>query len=158
MCYFALLRVLIFFSGQAYNLENKLDANESSLGELLHNFFAFVQSFDFHNKAMSVLHADTMTKPDYTALYLENPLERHMNVSRNVSLEEVQHLQEEAGIALWKLETKHGISFHQLCEKSSSGTGGANSSTHMRKLVYNLQNHMAEDRRVNKRQSKRRYR
>lgn len=46
-----------------------------------------------------------MTKPDYSPLYIQNPFETELNVSKNISGEELVRIQEKIKTALWKLET-----------------------------------------------------
>lgn len=45
-----------------------------------------------------------MLKPEYHALYIQNPIERELNVSKNVSLEETERLRIEVRNAVWALE------------------------------------------------------
>lgn len=61
----------------------------SSLAELLYGFFEFYSEFDFNSKGISLYTGSSWGKPDSGPMYLQNPLERHLNVSRNVSREEV---------------------------------------------------------------------
>lgn len=63
--------------------------NSSSLAELLYGFFEFYSEFDFNSKGISLYTGSAWGKPDTGPMYLQNPLERHLNVARNVSKEEV---------------------------------------------------------------------
>jgi len=90
-----------------------------SVSELLFQFFEFYSEFDFHTKGISLLTGSAWGKPDAGPLYIQNPLERHLNVARNVSKEEVVRFKSECCSALWKLETtntsdKHSISLQDL--------------------------------------------
>lgn len=60
-----------------------------SLAELLFDFFEFYSEFDFNSKGVSLITGNSWGKPDAGPLYIQNPLERHLNVARNVSKEEV---------------------------------------------------------------------
>lgn len=73
-------QILKFFSPQS---------KTESVTELLFEFFEFYSEFDFNSKGVSLLTGSAWGKPDAGPLYIQNPLERHLNVARNVSREEV---------------------------------------------------------------------
>lgn len=78
--------------------------NSSSLEALLLQFFEFYSQFDFQNKAISVIEGAPTRKPNALPLYIVNPLEPALNVSRNVSYEECERLKMEVRNAAWQLE------------------------------------------------------
>ncbi|XP_017086763.1 poly(A) RNA polymerase, mitochondrial [Drosophila eugracilis] len=80
--------------------------NQSSLSELLLQFFEFYSQFDFHNRAISLNEGRPLSKPDHSAMYILNPLEQLLNVSKNVSLEECERLRIEVRNAAWVLESE----------------------------------------------------
>eukprot|EP00099_Drosophila_melanogaster_P006513 NP_001259129.1 mitochondrial poly(A) polymerase, isoform C [Drosophila melanogaster] len=80
--------------------------NQSSLSELLLQFFEFYSQFDFHNRAISLNEGKPLSKPDHSAMYIVNPLEQLLNVSKNVSLEECERLRIEVRNAAWVLESE----------------------------------------------------
>ncbi|KAH8286664.1 hypothetical protein KR018_006491, partial [Drosophila ironensis] len=80
--------------------------NQSSLSELLLQFFEFYSQFDFHNRAISLNEGRTLQKPDHSAMYIVNPLEQLLNVSKNVSMEECERLRIEVRNAAWVLESE----------------------------------------------------
>ncbi|XP_068141351.1 poly(A) RNA polymerase, mitochondrial [Drosophila tropicalis] len=80
--------------------------NTSKLSELLLQFFEFYSQFDFHNRAISLNEARSLAKPDHSAIYIVNPLEQLLNVSKNVSLEECERLRIEVRNAAWLLESE----------------------------------------------------
>ncbi|XP_016948563.1 poly(A) RNA polymerase, mitochondrial [Drosophila biarmipes] len=80
--------------------------NQSSLSELLLQFFEFYSQFDFHNRAISLNEGRPLSKPDHSAMYIVNPLEQLLNVSKNVSLEECERLRIEVRNAAWVLESE----------------------------------------------------
>lgn len=80
--------------------------NPSSLETLLLQFFEFYAQFDFQDKAISVNDGVPIRKPNSLPLYIVNPLETSLNVSRNVSYEECQRLQAEVRNAAWQLEAE----------------------------------------------------
>lgn len=71
-------------------------SDELSLAELLFDFFEFYSEFNFNTKGVSVVTGNSWGKPDTAPLYIQNPLERHLNVARNVSKEEVVRLKSKA--------------------------------------------------------------
>ncbi|XP_014275726.1 poly(A) RNA polymerase, mitochondrial [Halyomorpha halys] len=84
----------------------RLDLDHSkTMEKLLLGFFQFYQNFDFNSKAISLCSGKIINKPDYSPIYIVNPLERSLNVSKNVSLEEVERLRIETRNAAWILET-----------------------------------------------------
>ncbi|KAL0879104.1 hypothetical protein ABMA27_004061 [Loxostege sticticalis] len=78
--------------------------NRDSLETLLLQFFEFYAQFDFQDKAISINDGVPVRKPNALPLYIVNPLEQALNVSRNVSYEECQRLQAEVRNAAWQLE------------------------------------------------------
>ncbi|XP_076366914.1 poly(A) RNA polymerase, mitochondrial-like isoform X2 [Tachypleus tridentatus] len=71
---------------------------------LLKEFFLFYEKFNFKERGLSLTTGHSMVKPDYSPLYIENPLEQELNVSKNVSSEEMERFSTCVRTALWKLE------------------------------------------------------
>lgn len=69
-------------------------------------FFEFYSLFDFGTKAICLNGPLTITKPEHCAIYIVNPLERGLNVSKNVSLEELERFKAECRNAAWLLESQ----------------------------------------------------
>ena len=66
-------------------------------------FFEFYSFFDFAERGVSVISGATADKPDPTApVYIENPLERELNVSKNVLEGHLQIFQTQCR---WALDT-----------------------------------------------------
>lgn len=87
---------------------NKLNfdtKNTDSLGRLLFQFFEFYAQFDFANRAISLNEARTLIKPDDSAMFISNPLELGMNVSKNLNIMEVDRFKVEVRNAVWFLES-----------------------------------------------------
>ncbi|XP_047533901.1 poly(A) RNA polymerase, mitochondrial-like [Vanessa atalanta] len=89
---------------------NKLPAdsyeqNDDDLQTLLFKFFEFYSQFDFQEKAISINEGKPIRKPNSLPLYIVNPLEQSLNVSRNVSYEECERLRLEVRNAAWHLES-----------------------------------------------------
>lgn len=88
--------------------------NNQSLQNLLFEFFEFYAQFDFNNRAICLNEAVSIMKPEHSALYIVNPLERGLNVSKNVSFEELERVKVEIRNAAWMLES---------CENNSNDKG-----------------------------------
>ncbi|XP_043280667.1 poly(A) RNA polymerase, mitochondrial-like isoform X2 [Venturia canescens] len=82
-----------------------IDTNNDSLETLLSGFLEYYSTFDFSTKAISLREGKTLNKPDFSPLYICNPLEKKLNVSKNVSFEETEKLKLAVRNALWILET-----------------------------------------------------
>uniref|UniRef100_A0A182VQL9 RRM domain-containing protein n=1 Tax=Anopheles minimus TaxID=112268 RepID=A0A182VQL9_9DIPT len=81
--------------------------NESTLEQLLVEFFEFYSQFDFNQRAISLNLGATILKPDHSPMYIVNPLETVLNVSKNVNLEETELFRMQVRNAVWLLEA-HG--------------------------------------------------
>lgn len=78
--------------------------NDSSLTELLFGFFQFYSSFDFGSYAISLNTGSIIPKPEYSAVYIVNPLEKHLNVSKNISPDECERIRMQFRAAAWSME------------------------------------------------------
>lgn len=88
---------------------NNLNFNKTNTdvpGHLLLQFFEFFSQFDFQNKAISLNEGKSILKPEHSAMYIINPLETILNVSKNVSLEETERFRIEVRNAAWILESE----------------------------------------------------
>ncbi|XP_052741979.1 poly(A) RNA polymerase, mitochondrial isoform X1 [Bicyclus anynana] len=79
--------------------------NDDDLQTLLFKFFEFYSQFEFQDKAISINEGRAIRKPNSLPLYVVNPLEQSLNVSRNVSYEECERLRLEVRNAAWHLES-----------------------------------------------------
>lgn len=79
--------------------------NTKTLDQLLLGFFEYYASFDFHTNAISLNYGKIINKPEYSALYIVNPLEVHFNVSKNMSSEEMERFRIELRNAAWLIES-----------------------------------------------------
>lgn len=89
---------------------NKLDfktTNIDPLGRLLIQFFEFYAQFEFGNRGISLNESKSIVKPDHSAIYIVNPLEPMLNVSKNISLEEMERFKLEVKNAAWILDSFH---------------------------------------------------
>ncbi|KAK9502665.1 hypothetical protein O3M35_011390 [Rhynocoris fuscipes] len=85
-----------------WKLPKNDDKNE--LSSLLKGFFDYYTTFDFSSAGISLNEGKTIPKPDFSPLYVVNPLEKNANVSKNVSLEEVERLRIAVRDAAWNFE------------------------------------------------------
>lgn len=69
-------------------------------------FFVYYSQFDFSKNAICLNEAVTMTKPEFSPMYIVNPLEKGLNVSKNVSTDEVERFKRETKTAAWTLESQ----------------------------------------------------
>lgn len=88
------------------NKLNHQTENTDNLEKLLKQFFEYYSQFDFTSKAVCINETVTLTKPEHSALYIVNPLERGLNVSKNVSIEEMERFKVELRNAAWTLEAQ----------------------------------------------------
>ncbi|KAK9883966.1 hypothetical protein WA026_004902 [Henosepilachna vigintioctopunctata] len=80
--------------------------NIENLEVLLCEFFEYYSQFDFKSKSVCLNEGVPLTKLDHSALYIINPLERGLNVSKNVSLEELEKFKFAARNAAWILQSE----------------------------------------------------
>lgn len=88
------------------NKFNHQTSNTESLETLLIQFFVHYSQFDFSKNAICLNEAVSMTKPEFNPMYIVNPLEKGLNVSKNVSLDEVERFKRETRTAAWVLESQ----------------------------------------------------
>jgi hypothetical protein len=87
---------------------------------LLKGFFEFVGQFDFKKRCMSLVTGEATVKPDHSAMYVENPLDRTLNVTRNVSADEVDRLVKHCRECAWSVESSHSTLPEVLLPPGSS--------------------------------------
>lgn len=87
--------------GVANNFKRK---NVESIDSLLKGFFHFLSTFNFKNKCISVNSVEAFTKPDFSPLYIRNPMDQEQNLCKNVTRQKLYDLIETAGRTLWILE------------------------------------------------------
>ncbi|KAI0232760.1 Poly(A) RNA polymerase, mitochondrial [Lamellibrachia satsuma] len=84
--------------------------NTQSLDELLKSFLEFYTKFDFGKHAISLVSGKTFSKPENSPLYLENPIETELNVSKNVMETNLANFQQGCQEALELLNSCLGCS------------------------------------------------
>ncbi|XP_037269860.2 poly(A) RNA polymerase, mitochondrial [Rhipicephalus microplus] len=70
------------------------------LEDLLRSFFEYYASFNFKSKGIAPFSGQTLEKPEYTAMFVQNPLDRQLNASRNIGLSDLKKLQSRMADAL----------------------------------------------------------
>lgn len=86
--------------------ESNIDVDS---GSLLTGFFDYFANFDYDRFGICLRSGKPISKPDHSPLYLVNPLEPSLNVSRNLSLEELTRLRIECRNASWLLQSSSSI-------------------------------------------------
>lgn len=81
--------------------------NSDSLSYLLVQFFEFYSQFDFGSRAVCLVEGKPIQKPDHAAVWIVNPFETLLNVSKNMSFEELERFKLEVRNAAWMLESSH---------------------------------------------------
>lgn len=120
------------------NRLNFKSKNTDSLKTLLGQFFEYYSQFDFSTKAVSLNEGVPIIKPEQSALYIVNPLERGLNVSKNVSLEELEKFKLEVRNAAWLLESSENLSTNgilTLFNKNKNGIPIVSSMQRQGKLL-----------------------
>lgn len=84
--------------------EYKYKSNQDNLESLLHGFFDYISTFDFHTKGICIREGVPIRKPSRSALHISNPLETTLNVCKNVNIYELNRITEKAHDAIYILE------------------------------------------------------
>lgn len=88
------------------NKLNHQTKNTESLEELLKEFFEYYSQFNFSERAVCLNEAVSVTKPEFSPMYIINPLEKGLNVSKNVTSDEIDRFKKETRNAVWTLESQ----------------------------------------------------
>ncbi|KYN09461.1 Poly(A) RNA polymerase, mitochondrial [Trachymyrmex cornetzi] len=83
----------------------KYRINQDSLETLLFDFFEYYSTFDFQTYGICIREGVQIRKPSRSALHITNPLETTLNVSKNVSLYELNRIISKLHDAIYVLET-----------------------------------------------------
>lgn len=79
--------------------------NDTGLDRLLVEFFEFYSVMDFSERAISLNDGHSVMKTDHSPMYIINPLELQLNVSKNISSEECERFRIEVRNAAWALDS-----------------------------------------------------
>lgn len=80
------------------------DEKGEAFEDVLRSFFEFYSSFNFKSKAIAPYSNQILEKPEYTAMHIQNPIDRQLNASRNVGLSDLKKLQARMADALHLLD------------------------------------------------------
>lgn len=59
---------------------------------VLEEFLIFLFKYEFNKKAMSIYHGKSIPKPDFAPCYIENPIEKQLNICKNIVSSELDKL------------------------------------------------------------------
>ncbi|XP_078581710.1 poly(A) RNA polymerase, mitochondrial-like isoform X1 [Branchiostoma floridae x Branchiostoma japonicum] len=78
--------------------------NTDSTDELLLEFFEFYSNFNFKNCGLNLRTGEMQEKKNFDALYIQNPFEQQLNLSKNVSMHQLEKFVQLAREAAWMAE------------------------------------------------------
>ncbi|CAL7933215.1 unnamed protein product [Xylocopa violacea] len=96
--------------------------NEESLYSLLYGFFEYYSTFDFQTQAICVREAKINLKKDTSPLYIYNPFDPMLNVSKNITTVEMLRIIEQFQNALYILtkSEEHNAVINLIDSKQSN--------------------------------------
>ncbi|XP_066301020.1 poly(A) RNA polymerase, mitochondrial-like [Branchiostoma lanceolatum] len=78
--------------------------NTDSIDDLLLEFFEFYSNFNFKNCGLNLRTGEIQEKKNFDALYIQNPFEQQLNLSKNVSMHHMEKFVQLAREAAWMAE------------------------------------------------------
>ncbi|XP_030630842.1 poly(A) RNA polymerase, mitochondrial [Chanos chanos] len=82
----------------------KLQNNTESLEKLLQEFFEFYGTFAFNKMSLNIRKGKEQNKPESAALYIQNPFETSLNVSKNVNATQLERFVALCRESAWMLQ------------------------------------------------------
>ncbi|KAL7856829.1 hypothetical protein SRHO_G00157280 [Serrasalmus rhombeus] len=82
----------------------KLQGNTDTLEKLLQEFFEFYGSFAFNRSSINIRKGREQNKPEAAALYIQNPFEPSLNVSKNVNATQLERFVALCRESAWLLQ------------------------------------------------------
>lgn len=119
--------------------------NNSSLEELLTEFFHFYSTFDFETYAISVREGKAQRKPKGCALFIVNPLETTLNASKNVDHHQLGRMCDMMKSSSERILQKVGKNKDWGLVKLFNPSASSNSTNSMKKLLNIKVKHIMED-------------
>ncbi|XP_052426791.1 poly(A) RNA polymerase, mitochondrial-like [Carassius gibelio] len=83
-----------------------LQQNTDTLEKLLQEFFEFYGNFPFNKASINIRKGKEQTKPETTALYIQNPFETTLNISKNVNATQLERFVALSRESAWLLQQK----------------------------------------------------
>ncbi|XP_072523476.1 poly(A) RNA polymerase, mitochondrial [Salminus brasiliensis] len=84
----------------------KLEENTDTLETLLLEFFEFYGSFAFKKSSINIRKGKEQNKPEAAALYIQNPFEPQLNVSKNVNAAQLERFVTLCQDSSWLLQNR----------------------------------------------------
>uniref|UniRef100_A0A8C2LD41 Poly(A) RNA polymerase, mitochondrial n=1 Tax=Cricetulus griseus TaxID=10029 RepID=A0A8C2LD41_CRIGR len=84
----------------------KPSGNTETLELLLNEFFEYFGNFAFNKNSINIRQGKEQNKPDSSPLYIQNPFETSLNISKNSSQSQLQKFVDLARDSAWILEQK----------------------------------------------------
>ncbi|XP_043085379.1 LOW QUALITY PROTEIN: poly(A) RNA polymerase, mitochondrial [Puntigrus tetrazona] len=83
-----------------------LKQNTDTLEKLLQEFFEFYGNFPFNKASINIRKGKEQSKPEATALYIQNPFETTLNISKNVNATQVERFVALCRESAWLFQQK----------------------------------------------------
>ncbi|XP_056326042.1 poly(A) RNA polymerase, mitochondrial [Danio aesculapii] len=96
-----------------------LQKNTDTLEKLLQEFFEFYGNFPFNKASINIRKGKEQSKPEATALHIQNPFEATLNISKNVNAAQLERFVKLCQESAWLLQQK------EILEPSSSQSDGS---------------------------------
>uniref|UniRef100_A0A671RUC3 Poly(A) RNA polymerase, mitochondrial-like n=1 Tax=Sinocyclocheilus anshuiensis TaxID=1608454 RepID=A0A671RUC3_9TELE len=104
-CTFTAMLLCSFLSIVLYCHTNAKDSNYT-FEKLLQEFFEFYGNFPFNKASINIRKGKEQTKPETTALYIQNPFETTLNISKNVNATQLERFVALCRESAWLLQQK----------------------------------------------------
>uniref|UniRef100_A0A8C1BV71 Mitochondrial poly(A) polymerase n=1 Tax=Cyprinus carpio carpio TaxID=630221 RepID=A0A8C1BV71_CYPCA len=104
---FSLTVMVVFFLQQRNPpILPTLDRLKELAEKLLQEFFEFYGNFPFNKASINIRKGKEQTKPETTALYIQNPFETTLNISKNVNATQLERFVALCRESAWLLQQK----------------------------------------------------
>uniref|UniRef100_A0A8C2DHX3 Mitochondrial poly(A) polymerase n=1 Tax=Cyprinus carpio TaxID=7962 RepID=A0A8C2DHX3_CYPCA len=104
---FSLTVMVVFFLQQRNPpILPSLDRLKELAEKLLQEFFEFYGNFPFNKASINIRKGKEQTKPETTALYIQNPFETTLNISKNVNATQLERFVALCRESAWLLQQK----------------------------------------------------
>ncbi|XP_035162958.2 poly(A) RNA polymerase, mitochondrial isoform X2 [Callithrix jacchus] len=105
---FSLTMMVIFFlQRRSPPILPTLDSLQTLAELLLKEFFEYFGNFAFNKNSINIRQGREQNKPDSSPLYIQNPFETSLNISKNVNQSQLQKFVDLAQESTWILQQEH---------------------------------------------------